>query len=103
MTAPVTVIDASAEGIPAAGAPPGNFRVFWRSFAENKGAVGGLVIILAIAAVAILADVLAPHSPIDQFREFRLTPPVWAEGGNAAFPLGTDDIGRDIYSRLIHG
>ena len=103
MTAPVTVIDASADNIPSAVAPPGSFRVFWRSFAENKGAVAGLAVIICIAVVAILADLLAAHSPIAQFRDARLTPPVWTGKGDAAFLLGTDDIGRDIYSRLIHG
>ncbi|MBL8688995.1 MAG: ABC transporter permease subunit [Rhodospirillaceae bacterium] len=82
--------------------PPGPLADVWASFTENKGAVAGLVVIVAIALVAILADVLAPHSPIEQYRDALLVPPVWA-GGSWSHPLGTDDIGRDILSRLIHG
>ena len=44
----------------------------------------------------MFADVVAPHSPIQQFRDHFLTPPMWQQGGTAAFPLGTDDVGRDV-------
>jgi dipeptide transport system permease protein len=83
--------------------PPGPAREVWLAFRESKGAVAGLAVILAIAVIAILADVLAPHSPIEQFRGALLTPPIWQEGGLWSHPLGTDDIGRDLLSRLIHG
>lgn len=83
--------------------PPGPLVEVWTSFAENKGAVAGLVVIVLIALVAIFADLLAPHSPIEQYRDALLAPPAWAAGGSWRHPLGTDDIGRDILSRLIHG
>ena len=51
----------------------------------------------------MFADVVAPHSPIQQFRDHFLTPPMWQQGGTAAFPLGTDDVGRDVLARLIYG
>jgi dipeptide transport system permease protein len=82
---------------------PGAMRLFWRSFAENRGAVLGLAITLLLVVVALLANVIAPHSPIEQFRENFLTPPVWEQGGTARFLLGTDDVGRDVLSRLIFG
>jgi len=82
---------------------PGPLALFWRAFAENRGAVAGLVVMLLLIAVAIFADAIAPHSPIEQFRDNLLTPPVWAQDGTARFLLGTDDVGRDILSRLIHG
>lgn len=78
-------------------------RSFWRSFSKNKGAVAGLAIMMLLALIAIFADVLSPHDPIEQFRDNRLLPPFWVAGGNAAFPLGTDDIGRDLLSRLLVG
>ena len=84
-------------------APPGPLAEVWSAFLENKGAVAGLVVILLIAFVAIFADLLALHSPIEQFRDALLAPPVWQAGGRWDHPLGTDDIGRDIFSRLIHG
>ncbi len=76
---------------------------FWRSFAINRGAVLGLAVMLALLIVATLADIAAPYSPIQQYRDNFLTPPVWQDGGTWRFILGTDDVGRDILSRLIHG
>lgn len=78
-------------------------RAFWRSFSENRGAVLGVGLLGLLIVLAILADVIAPHSPIEQFRDSFLTPPVWQDGGSATFLLGTDDVGRDIVSRLIFG
>jgi dipeptide transport system permease protein len=90
----------------AAAAPiaePSRIRLFWRSFAENRGAVLGLGVMCVLVTLALFADVIAQHTPIEQFRDHFLTPPLWQEGGDAAFPLGTDDVGRDMLSRLIYG
>ncbi|HET7866673.1 MAG TPA: ABC transporter permease subunit [Burkholderiaceae bacterium] len=84
-------------------APPTEWQAFWAAFRENRGAVAGLVVLLLVAAVAVLAGVLAPHEPAEQFRDFVRLPPVWEEGGNWRFVLGTDGLGRDLLSRLIHG
>jgi dipeptide transport system permease protein len=45
---------------------------------------------------------VAPYSPIEQYRDHLLTPPAWLDG-SSAFLLGTDELGRDILSRLIYG
>ncbi len=82
---------------------PGPFAEFWGSFSENRGAVVGLALVVFIALVAIFAPLVAPHSPIEQFRDFTKLPPVWEEGGKWTFPLGTDALGRDALSRLIYG
>ena len=82
---------------------PGRFAEFWRYFSENRGAVVGLVVFVAFIVIAILADVIAPHSPTQQYRDALLQPPMWQEGGSAQFILGTDAVGRDLLSRLIHG
>jgi dipeptide transport system permease protein len=84
-------------------AQPGRWGAFWRSFAENRGAVMGLGLLGLLVVFALLADVAAPHSPVEQFRDAFLTPPVWQEGGSWLFPLGTDDVGRDMASRLMYG
>ena len=84
-------------------APPSPFREFWERFSENRGALIGLWVIVFITVLAILADVIAPHPPTQQFAQFQLLPPAWQEGGNLSFFLGTDPVGRDILSRLIHG
>ena len=78
-------------------------REFWHYFSENNGAVAGLGIVVFLVLLAIFADVVAPHSPVEQFRQHFLKPPVWMEGGSWQFALGTDAVGRDILSRLIHG
>ena len=76
---------------------------FWSYFKINRGAVAGLFTLLVIAVVAILADLVAPHSPIEQYRDALLRPPAWEDGGSWHFVFGTDDVGRDILTRLIHG
>ena len=76
---------------------------FWFYFSENRGSVIGLCVIILVVFTAIFADYIAPHSPIEQFRDYLLIPPAWQEGGNWAFPLGTDPVGRDLLSRLIYG
>jgi dipeptide transport system permease protein len=82
---------------------PSRFAQFWRAFAQNGGALVGLALVSLLGLLALGADVIAPHSPIEQFREFTLVPPVWDRDGSARFLLGTDAVGRDILSRLIYG
>jgi dipeptide transport system permease protein len=82
---------------------PGPFVEFWRYFRENRGSVVGLIFLGIVVALALAADFVAPHSPYEQYRDALLKPPAWQEGGSSAFVLGTDAVGRDILSRLIHG
>src|SRR6266571_4099429 len=84
-------------------AAPSPLREFWNDFSQNRGAVAGLAMVVALILIAIFAGVIAPHSPIEQYRDATLTPPVWQDGGTGKFVLGTDPLGRDILSRLIHG
>ena len=77
----------------------GRAYMTWLRFTSNRLAVVGLVIILALVLVAAFAPFLAPHSPVaGDLAKTRLLPP-----GTPGFWLGTDDQGRDILSRLIHG
>ncbi|MCL6707586.1 ABC transporter permease subunit [Pseudomonas sp. R2.Fl] len=76
---------------------------FWFYFRQNRGAVLGLAVFVLLVLTAVFAGVLAPHNPTLQYRDALLVPPVWQEGGNSAFLLGTDAVGRDILSRLIYG
>ncbi|AXW86357.1 peptide transporter [Lonsdalea britannica] len=78
-------------------------QAFWHDFRRNKGAVVGLAYIVVMILVALGAGILAPHSPSEQFREALLAPPVWQDGGSSSFLLGTDDVGRDMLSRLMYG
>src|SRR5262249_14687385 len=63
----------------------------------------GLAVVLVIVLVALLADVIAPYPPNEQFRDAVKVAPIWADGGSWRFILGTDGLGRDMLSRLIHG
>ena len=87
----------------AALTPPSPLREFWIYFGENKGAVAGLVVFVVISLLAVGADLIAPHAADEQYREHFLTPPFWQEGGSTSFLLGTDAVGRDIFSRIIFG
>ncbi len=78
-------------------------REFWANFSRNRGAVIAGVIVLVLIFLAAAAPVVAPHSPIEQFRDYVKIPPAWLDGGNWRFVLGTDEAGRDILSRLIYG
>ncbi len=78
-------------------------RDFWFYFSVNRGAVIGLWVFVAIIVLAVIAPLVAPHDPTEQFRDFMKIPPVWESGGKAEFLLGTDELGRDILSRLLYG
>lgn len=71
-------------------------RRFWARFLSNRSAVVGLVFVAVVVLVAIFASTLAPFSPTDNFRKINSGP----TGGHW---LGTDDIGRDILSRIMYG
>ena len=69
----------------------------WLAFRGNGLAMVGLGIVLTLILAALLAPVLAAHSPYDQDLTARLRPPSWEHW------FGTDELGRDILSRLLHG
>ena len=82
---------------------PSRLAEFWFYFRENRGAVIGLWVFAIFVALAVLADVIAPFDPIAQNRDATLLPPLWQDGGTWPHLLGTDPLGRDILSRLLHG
>ncbi|MBK6854325.1 MAG: ABC transporter permease subunit [Burkholderiales bacterium] len=93
-------VDTSADvGAP----PPAPWRAVWQGFAGNRAAVVGLVYVSLVLLCALAAPWLAPYDPIEQYRDALLTPPAWNNGGSMRFILGTDDIGRDLLSRLLFG
>ncbi|MCW9048892.1 MAG: ABC transporter permease subunit, partial [Deltaproteobacteria bacterium] len=72
-------------------------------FCGNRGALIGSVVIVVVLLAALFANFLTPHSPYEQYRAYILTPPAWQDGGLWRFPLGTDEVGRDVLTRLIYG
>jgi peptide/nickel transport system permease protein len=75
----------------------------WRKLVRNPVALMGAVALMVVIGAAIFAPRVAPHDPTRQSLIRRFLPPVWAAGGNANYLLGTDQVGRDILSRMIHG
>ncbi len=82
--------------LPAAHA---SLRRLWRL----KWGLAAAAIMLAILAGALCAPWVAPHSPLTVDIEHRLLPPAWMNGGTLRHVLGTDQVGRDLFSRLIYG
>ena len=70
---------------------------------RNPRVMAGLLLALAVIVVALGAPWIAPHDPQEQDLLNTLLPPMWSAGGDRAFPLGTDTLGRCILSRLIYG
>ncbi|MGV7034784.1 ABC transporter permease [Methylobacterium symbioticum] len=76
---------------------PGSVAAFWRRLAARRGAVIGLVIVVALVAVAALADLVAPYDPTaTDWGAVRAAP-------SLAHPFGGDEVGRDVLSRIIYG
>jgi len=71
----------------------------WR----NKTAVVGLIIVVVFVLVGVAAPWISPHDPVDASLYDQLKPPMWSAGGSSKHVLGTDDLGRDILSRILFG
>ncbi len=85
-------------------APPASERSrVWRKLSRNPAAIAGSLVLLVVVVAAVGAAWVAPHDPARQSLLRRFTPPVWQAGGNSAYLLGTDQVGRDVLSRMIHG
>ena len=74
-----------------------------RDLLANRTALLSLLVVLAVAAMALFAPSIAPHDPYESDLFRRLQPPVWLEGGEWTHPLGCDQLGRDILSRIVYG
>jgi peptide/nickel transport system permease protein len=92
-------------------AAPGRLRRFldgnvWHSFKHSPVAIAAAIIAAICIFCSLFAPWVAPHNPFDlatlELSDARL-PPAWEEGGQARYPLGTDDQGRDILSALMYG
>jgi glutathione transport system permease protein len=73
------------------------WRDAWRRLRSDRAATTGGVILLTLVAIAILAPLIAPYGPVEQDYDHVM------EGFSLAHPFGTDNFGRDIYSRVLYG
>jgi peptide/nickel transport system permease protein len=62
-----------------------------------------LLLLSVIVVAAVFADIVAPYDPVANSLRDKLIPPIWQEGGSSRHLLGTDQLGRDMLSRIIHG
>lgn len=79
------------------------FFEFWNSLKAHRGSLIALALLGFFCVVALFAHWIAPHAPDTQFENALRLPPFWSEGSDPRFLLGTDDVGRDLLSRLIYG
>jgi ABC-type dipeptide/oligopeptide/nickel transport system permease subunit len=87
---------------PAAAGPTARrapLRRLWRL----KWGLAAAAVMLLIVGSAVLAPWIAPHNPLAVNIRHRLAPPAWMEGGSVQHLLGTDQVGRDLLSRMIYG
>jgi peptide/nickel transport system permease protein len=91
--------DAATLNVQHAPARPmrGNAARAWAQLRRNRAALAGLVVVGVVLLAALFAPFLAPYNPYIVLLDARLQPP------SGAHPLGTDELGRDILSRLIYG
>ena len=92
-------LEATALTPRAAATPAGVLRRLWRL----KWSVAAAALMLGIVGSAVCAPLIAPHDPLAVNIRHRLAPPAWMEGGTPQHLLGTDQIGRDLLSRVIYG
>lgn len=81
----------------------GPLKLLWKHFAPQHFAFFGLVLLIFLLALAVLTPFLTPHNPYLQNSQLLLLPPSWQDSGLVSYPLGTDDLGRDLMSRLMLG
>jgi len=100
---PLSAAEALAEQ--ALGPPIRNrpFRDLLGELWRDKAGLIGVIFLLLLVLSAIFAPLVAPADPTAQSLRDRLLPPVWGEGGEWSHVLGTDTLGRDVLSRIIHG
>ncbi len=91
--------------------PPSAWQRFldgdvFHSFRNNPVAIGAAIVAAIMVLGALLAPLVSPHDPFDLKTldlNNSLFPPAWTEAGQRAFPLGTDDQGRDVLSTILYG
>ena len=93
---------AEAAALPGPPSPGPRNDAIARMLASPRVVLGGGVLVLFVLA-AVFAPLLAPHDPVEQDLMLQYAPPVWDERAEPGYLFGTDNLGRDILSRLLHG
>jgi peptide/nickel transport system permease protein len=79
------------------------YRYFFRRLGHAKTGIVGLVMVSLMLAMALFAPFISPRDPLEQDLHARLRPPFWEEKNDPNYKMGTDQVGRDMLSRMIYG
>jgi peptide/nickel transport system permease protein len=79
------------------------YRYFFRRLGHAKTGMAGLAMVSLMLAMALFAPFISPRDPLEQDLKSRLRPPFWEEKTDPKYKMGTDQVGRDMLSRMIYG
>ncbi len=82
---------------------PSPMMQLWQNFNQSPVVFIGFSCFIFLSLLAIFSPLISPYDPIENHLEHLLLPPAWSDSGNISFLLGTDNLGRDMLSRLING
>ncbi|RUO36401.1 ABC transporter permease subunit [Aliidiomarina sanyensis] len=82
---------------------PAPLEMVWLEFRSKPLAMAALYILLLISLLVLIGPLLTPYEPNQQFIDAISLPPAWSTAGDIRFLLGTDELGRDMVTRLIYG
>ncbi len=77
--------------------------ILFRRWRRSPVGIVGTFMVLTVIMMALAAPLIAPHDPTQHHRDQRFTPPVWMAEGNPEYVLGSDQLGRDVWSRILYG
>jgi len=98
-----SIIDATEAGLGLEVVFPTPGQIMRRRMTRHKGFLFGGGVLVLVLLMAVLAPAIAPHDPYRQELSRRLIQPIWGENGTWEYPLGTDNLGRDYFSRVVYG
>ena len=81
----------------------GRYKYFFRRLGQARVGIVGLAMVFLMVAMAVFAPFISPSDPLEQDLHARLRPPFWGEKADPKYKMGTDQVGRDMLSRLIYG
>jgi peptide/nickel transport system permease protein len=100
---PLTQTSAQTINLRSAASTPASWQRMWKTLVSRNDLLIGTVIVLTVVIAAVFAPVIGREDLNSVNLTARLKPPFWLDGGQPGSLLGTDQLGRDIFTRLVHG
>lgn len=82
---------------------PSPLEQLWNNFRQSPVVMLGFSCFLFLCFLALFSQVISPYEPVENHLDKLLVPPAWDDQGDVSYLLGTDNLGRDMLSRLMHG